>query len=229
MPGLCGLSVSLSLSCWVFHCLFFLGSSGRIEIWFALHLSGEFAFARFDCVFLEGKRGGGNINIIFGSMWILIAAARKLGDTNYGVSLYVLRVGAWQQKIYICVKFLPATMPYTKLIKIQLGKKFFSLSNKYCKICRQTGWLDATPLSIESKAFAFAYASFLISWQSKWSISWSFPHAVPFVIWLPKFLLCVRVASPSPLNRQSWRQQAEHSERESEVRKERKAIQLKSK
>lgn len=87
-------SLTLYFSFWVFPCLFFLGSSGRIEIWFALHLIGEFALARFVCVVRERERdrekereidregGEGNINIIFGPMWILIAAARKLCDTN---------------------------------------------------------------------------------------------------------------------------------------------------
>lgn len=83
--------------------------------------------------------------------------------------MYALRVGAWQQKIYICAKFLP----YTKLIKIQLGKKFFSsvLAINIVKYAgrqsRQARCHAPFLLERDSKAFAFAYASFLISWQSK--------------------------------------------------------------
>lgn len=55
---------------------------------------------------------------------------------------------------------------YTKLIKIQLGKKFSSLSNKYCKICRQA---DSTlPRPLYRVNTANALASILVSfWQSR--------------------------------------------------------------
>lgn len=85
----------------------------------------------------------------------------KLGRVHEqcaGVSAFVLvcvcvcalRVGAWQGKntkdLYLRQVFASTLVElslklvlnaYTKLIKIQLGKKFSSLSNKYCKICRQ--------------------------------------------------------------------------------------------
>lgn len=87
---------------------------------------------------------------------------------------------------------------YTKLIKIQLGKKFSSLSNKYCKICRQA---DSMPRPLyrvnTANAFAFALASILVSFGKVERVSWVF-HAVPFVIWLPKFFACVCVLPPPP-------------------------------
>lgn len=88
---------------------------------------------------------------------------------------------------------------YTKLIKIQLGKKFSSLSNKYCKICRQA---DSMPRPLyrvnTANAFAFALASILVSFGKVERVSWVF-HAVPFVIWLPKFFACVCVLPPPKL------------------------------
>lgn len=87
---------------------------------------------------------------------------------------------------------------YTKLIKIQLGKKFSSLSNKYCKICRQADSTLPRPLYRvnTANAFAFALASMLVSfWQSRARFL-SFPCG--FICHLTAKVFCVCLGfSPS--------------------------------
>lgn len=92
---------------------------------------------------------------------------------------------------------------HTKLIKIQLGKKFSSLSNKYCKICRQA---DSTlPRPLYRVNTANALASILVSsWQSRARFL-SFPCGSICHLTAKVFCVCLGF---SPL--QSWRKQKEN-------------------
>lgn len=76
---------------------------------------------------------------------------RKLKSTN---KRFILAPSFWGEN---------AKAIYTKLIKIQLGKKFLGLSNKYCKICKKIShfphnslYIEATPLF----SFPWHYLSF---------------------------------------------------------------------
>lgn len=111
---------------------------------------------------------------------------------------------------------------YTKLIKIQLGKKFSSLSNKYCKICRQA---DSTlPRPLYRVNTANALASILVSfWQSRARFL-SFPCGSICHLTAKVFCVCLGF-SPS----QSWRKQKENWQSEKGKKEREGWAQLKSK
>lgn len=145
--------------------------------------------------------------------------------------MYALRVGAWQQKIYICAKFLP----YTKLIKIQLGKKFFSsvLAINIVKYAGRQGRLAGchAPFLLErdSKAFAFAYASFLISWQSKVSGVGVFPMRFHLSFDCQSFCCVFELPSPPPTRLKVEGKKRRRGRKGEEREREEKTAQLKSK
>lgn len=114
---------------------------------------------------------------------------------------------------------------YTKLIKIQLGKKFSSLSNKYCKICRQA---DSTlPRPLYRVNTANALASILVSfWQSRARFL-SFPCGS--ICHLTAKVFCVCLGYPLTKLREAKRELTERAGEGEESEREWGWVQLKSK